>query len=81
MTMTPRSRNLLHQSKLQDFIAYCESLGWKCEPNRDNEVLRMRHKDNRHPLIVYQQIGAEQHFTTWGTSESLARQFVRSRKQ
>lgn len=77
-----RSRNLLHKSKLADFRAFCQSHGWSVVEKKDVfEVLRMRHPDQAHPLIVHDRLDSVEHYTTWGNSETMARQFVASRKQ
>ncbi|AZV93549.1 hypothetical protein CBF45_07325 [Bordetella sp. J329] len=78
----PRSRCTLHKSKLAAFQTFCEGYGWKAEPTKGGyEVLRMRHAGCENLLIVHGKIDAQEHYTTWGESQRMIRQFLRARAQ
>jgi len=83
--MSTRSRSQLHHTHFDDFVAFCESCGFKrVEVKGDCEVLRMSpppQKKSGGPLIVHSRDGAKEHYTTWGVSADLAQQFFRARKR
>jgi hypothetical protein len=71
------SRWRLHKTKLQEFKAFCESIGWYPVPTKsDFEVLRMRNVDVRDPLIVHTRLNVKEHLTTHGESEKLLDVFL-----
>ncbi len=71
------SRNRLHQNKLQAFTDFCKSEGWQSVPTKgDFEVLRMRHPDNKDPLLVYRQLKAKEHLTTHGVADKMVDKFL-----
>lgn len=74
-----RSRRTLHQSKMAEFKAWCESKGWVWEPSKGHEVLRMRHPEERMPMFVHCRDGGMVHMTTWGRSQELLNQWLRER--
>lgn len=74
------NRSTLHVNKLDEFKAFCESKGWVSEPLKgDYEVLRMRHKEQKYPLILFSRIGA-QHLTVFGIGMKMTRTFLHERK-
>lgn len=77
----PTSRNMLAIGKMPEFIAFCQSKGWKVEPVRavvgNHEVLRMRNLDFKAPMIVHTTANAKEHYTVSGNSYKMARQFIR----
>lgn len=76
------SRSYLHKNKLADFEAFCLERGWaKCETKSPWEVLRMTHRDAKHPLIVYKRLNGGDHLTTHGVALNMAMSFVDERKQ
>lgn len=75
-----RSRCLLHKTRLEEFRDFCASQGWVLEPTKgDYEVLRMRHKDVKEPLMVHEKSGAKEHLTTWGYSQKWVQKFLRNK--
>ena len=76
-----RHRDLLHISKLDDFCAFCESQGWEKKDTKDIwEVLRMYHPILFEWLVVHRKAGATEHYTTWGNSAKLTRQFLTDKR-
>lgn len=85
-----RSRCTLHVNQLEPFIAFCQSLDWVKLPTKgDFEVLRMRHPKAKEPLLVHKKLGRWDpkensfklvHYTTWGQSAVLVKQFLRAKK-
>ena len=77
-----RSRNRLHVNKLAEFGQFCMTHGWVAElPKALFEVLRMRHPDRQHPLIVHARMNTDNgnplvHCTTWGESERMLNKFL-----
>jgi hypothetical protein len=81
--MSNRSRCQLHHTHFDDFVAFCESAGFKRVETKDPfEVLRMTppYKGTGGPLIVHSKSGAKEHYTTWGISADMAQQFFRVRR-
>ena len=78
-----RSRSQLHASKLKDYKQFCETQGWTEEsPKSFFEVLRMRHSESKKLLIVYRTAAPNLvHFTIWGESARLFKDFMRSKKE
>ncbi|WP_339139061.1 hypothetical protein [Kerstersia gyiorum] len=67
----------MHKTKLAEFQAFCEEYGWRVEPTKGPyEVLRMRHSGCEDPMIVHGRDSGD-HFTTWGESARMVRQYVR----
>lgn len=77
-----RSRCTLHINKLSQFQVYLESRGWIADkPLTDAyEVLRMRHQSAQFPCILHQKMRATEHVTSWGISQELVKDFLRSRR-
>ncbi len=75
-----RSRNSLHLSKLEEFAAFCVNDGWvRQQPKGYDEVLRMT-KTGKEPLIVHKQAGAKEHATTWGNSQMMFVNWIKSKR-
>jgi len=75
------SRNMLHIDKLADFKAWLIEHGWReVKTNGDWEVLRMRHDNHLHPLIVYTSSHATEHYTTHGIAFTMCTLWLRDRK-
>lgn len=75
--MSNRSRCLLHKRKLVPFKVFCESRGWIVEPNKGPyDALRLRHPNNREPVIVYERGTMPEHLTVYGTGLELVRAFL-----
>ena len=75
-----RSRNSLHLSKLEEFATFCANDGWSREQPKDYyEVLRMT-KPGKEPLIVHKKLGAKEHATTWGNSQMMFANWIKSRR-
>lgn len=75
-----RSRCTLHKTKLTEFQKFCEEYGWRAEPTKGPyEVLRMRHSGCKDPMIVHGRNSGD-HFTTWGESARMVRQYIRSKR-
>ena len=73
-----RSRSRLHKSKLEHFKTYLIDLGWSEERLKGSfEVLRMRHPKYKGVLLVYDRIGAKEHYTTHGIANELFTQWLR----
>lgn len=78
------SRNRLHTSKLEEFAAYCERIGWtRVAPKGDYEVLRMT-RIGSDPLIVHTRLathagGAPVHLTLHGVAERMFNGYLRTR--
>ena len=71
---------MLHKSKLDDFKSWLEGRGWTNEKTKgEYEVLRMGWPKEP-PLIVYTKNDAKEHYTTYGISEVLVKQFIKERK-
>lgn len=71
---------MLHQSKLSDFTQWLENRGWtKEELKGEFEVLRMKW-NNGPPLLVFRRIDAKEHYTTYGISQDLVKQFIKEWK-
>lgn len=87
-TAKMRSRNALHRNKLKEFEAWAASLGYVREPCKGTfEVLRLRHKDARAPLVYYERAAdangtgdGSTHITAFGDGEKLVRRWLRERK-
>ena len=76
------SRSLLAIDKLEDFSRFCEERGWEKRHLKGTyEVLRMRHKEVTHPLIVYRKTDAVEHLTVHGNSLKLALAFVKATRR
>lgn len=81
-----RSRCTLRVHHLERFAAFCEEQGWqKVEAKGPYEALRMRHPEQRDPLIVHKRDktnmgGTLCHLTTWGISQKMAIAYIRSKK-
>ena len=74
-----RTRDLLHKSKLQDFIQYAESKGYKEEPTKgEYEVLRLR--GSKGMAIFHERLDRGDHFTTHGLATELVEQYIRDKK-
>lgn len=68
------SRSLdFHQ--LQQFKEFLVRRGWVEETPKESELLRMRHKRERDPVILH---ASEKDISLWGISAKLASAFVRS---
>lgn len=73
------SRDLLHHTKVPDFIAFAESEGCRVEPVRgDFEVLRLRTPDKR--LLIFHKRSRTEHLTVPDGAGGLVRRFVRRSK-
>lgn len=71
------SRNRLHQNKLQAFTEFCKFFGWVQTPTKGGfEVLRMRHPDNKDPLLIYRQLKAKEHLTSHGVADRMVSRFL-----
>lgn len=76
-----RSRCTLHFNKLAAFTLYLESRGWIVEPPKSiYEALRMRHPNSQMPCILHKKDSATEHFTSWGLSQELVKDYLRSKK-
>lgn len=76
-----RVRDLLHKTHLNAFRQWLEKRGYVNQtPKGDYEVLRMRHVDDQHPLLVYDRIDAPEHYTTHGVAYRMATEFYRQRR-
>jgi hypothetical protein len=76
-----RSRSQLHFNTLEEFKAWLIARGWEEQPTKGfYEVLRMRHKKEKEPLILHRKDSATQHFTSWGLSDKMVNSFLRSRR-
>lgn len=74
------ARNLLHKSKLTAFRTYLESKGWTIEPNKGfYDILRARHPQYTHPLIVYERADAKEHYTIEGRMIHIVRAWLQDR--
>jgi hypothetical protein len=74
-------RNLLHQSKLLEFRNWLKLRDWQIQPTKgEYEVLRAVHANYKHPLIIYQQIHAKEHLTTFGLTNRLVCEFNADRR-
>jgi hypothetical protein len=79
------SRNRLHTSKLEDFAAYCERIGWAREtPKGEYEVLRMTRTGSL-PLIVHTKLAtsagnAPVHLTLHGAAERMFDGYQRAQR-
>ena len=79
--MSTRSRSLLHKNKLKAFRAFCEQHGWRVEPNKGvYDALRMRHPNNREPMIVYWRGHCPEHLTVYGVGLDMVRAFTQKPK-
>jgi len=69
------SRNLLHKSRLNDFIQWLDKSGIKHRPPRGEwQVLQVFFNDNWH--VIYQRLHMPEHYTTPWTMENLVRAFI-----
>jgi hypothetical protein len=71
----------LHTYDLIPFIKFCTDNGWKSyhrNPNKPEQILRMRHPDFHHPLIVHVREQDGGWCMTWGLSLEMARKFIES---
>jgi hypothetical protein len=84
-----RSRCTLARTQLERFKIFCEAMGWAEVPTKGVfEVLRMRHAEQKEPLIVHQKMGTfahsghtpTVHLTTWGQSAVVVKQFLRAKR-
>lgn len=72
---------LLRKSDLAEFIGFCASGGWQ-EVSRNGvyEVLRMRKRNAKHPLIVYRRDKPTEFLTVTGASLTMALAFKERQK-
>lgn len=77
-----RNRTLIHRATLAAFQTFCEAEGWTIDPTKAAfQVLRMRHKDHREPMIVFERGPMRngkprQQLTVYGHSLQLAERFA-----
>lgn len=77
--MTTR-RDLLHLNQVQEFGTWLKKRSWFEVPKIGAyEVLRMRHANNRLPLIVYRRDSGE-HATVTDSAIRLVRAFIAERR-
>lgn len=77
--MTIRSE--LHVSKVGDFTLYLMCNGWEYQaPVGEWEVLRMKKKGVKDPLLVYRRKDLGEHLTIYGQSEAWYRKWRRALK-
>ena len=77
-----RARSLLHKTQLEEFAEWLEQRGYTREtPKGDYEVLRMRHDDDRHPLLVYKRDHMPEHLTVHGAAYRRAAQFYHEKQR
>ena len=77
-----RARDLLHKTHIHEFRAWLEDRGYIFEiPKGDYEVLRMRHENDQHPLLVYKRDDMPEHLTVHGVAYRMAKMFYRERRQ
>lgn len=75
-----RDRALLHFNKLDTFVAWATTKGFRVVPvNGLYETLRLR-KDNAPPLIYYHRDTATEHVTCFGEGLALVKQWIRERR-
>jgi len=75
-----RRRNLLHINKLEEFKMWLQEHGWKeCPVKGAYEVLRMRHPNEKPPLLIYTRVGKE-HLTVYGKGIELVYMWLEDRE-
>jgi hypothetical protein len=71
------SRNLLHKSKLNDFVAWLDANGIVHRPGRGvYQVLQIRTKGG-HWQCIFDRLDAPEHYTVAWPIESIIRRFIK----
>lgn len=74
------NRNTLHLKHLDAFASYLTTRGFYPRP-LTNSYERLRMRNGKHTVVLYQRNVAEQHLTVQDKDMPLVRAFLRSRKE
>jgi hypothetical protein len=77
-----RRRNLLHRSKLGDFVSWAEACGWRQEQTAASpyEVARLTCPGAKRPIIIYRRDSGD-HLTTFAAGTSLVQRWIKERNE
>lgn len=76
-------RGVLHLNQIDAFAEWAAAFGWQREPTRGvYEVLRLRHPDERAPIVLYARDNPTTHATVPydGQAWPLVKKFIRQKK-
>lgn len=75
-----RRRDLLHRSKLAEFVAWAEAAGWQQEPPKPGsyEVAKLMRAGAKRPVIIYRRDSGD-HLTTFAGGTSLVQRWLKER--
>lgn len=75
-----RRRNLLHRSKLDEFVEWAVSNGYRREQTAASpfEVARLTKDGSSRPIIIYQRLSGD-HLTTFAAGTELVNRWIKER--